>query len=304
MTALQTDLLKTILYYDIFHYPLKAEEIFSFLPSNSVTLDTIIRALNESVERDFILRSGEFYSVDQDIAALVTRRLEMQSFAERRWTIAYIVGGIIKRFPFVRACFITGTLAKHISSPDCDIDFFVVTEKNRLWICRTSLILFKKIFLLNSKKYFCLNYFVAEDALEIYDRNVFTATEIAHAKPLISSFHFNEFLSRNSWISSYFPNWNVRQMKLSRADDRSSLMRRLFEIPFLGRWADRLDTLLMEKMKYIWKQRYPELTDEKRDELFRVRKSVSKAHGPDFATKVMTLYKSKCLAYGIDDSGN
>ena len=104
----------------------------------------------------------------------------------------------IKRFPFVRAVFLSGELSKNISSDDGDIDFMIVTEKNRLWICRTLLTFFKKIFLFNQKKYLCINYFVDEEHLHLPKKNIFTATEIAHVKPLFNFILFQLTLIHES----------------------------------------------------------------------------------------------------------
>lgn len=300
MSTLQTDILRTVLYYDIFHYPLKADEIFLFLPSNSVTTEIVEHSIQKCVSEKFLFAFEEYFSVDPQIEDLVERRVSMEHYALKRWRIAHIFAHIILRFPFVRGCFITGTLSKHVSTPQCDIDYFVVTETNRLWIARTFLTLFKKIFLLNSKKYFCLNYFVTEDALEIRDRSVFTATEIAHAKPLINQYYFDGFIEQNAWIKSFFPNWQIEKMNLPSSHNGMSVLGRILEIPFGNRLGDKLDDFLMKKMKGIWKKRYPHLTNEKLDSLFRVRKSVSKAHGPDFETKVMNAYKQKCFDMNIE----
>ena len=54
------------------------------------------------------------------------------------------------------------------------------------------------------------------------------------------------------------------------------------------------------KMEKVWQRRYPELTDAKRDALFRVRKNVSKAHGPDFETRILNAYKHKCIEFGVE----
>src|SRR4029453_8923510 len=91
---------------------------------------------------------------------------------------------LIASFPYVRCVCISGSLSKKYFDDTTDIDFFVITKPGRLWVCRTFLILFKKLFLLNSKKYFCINYFIDSDNLEIPDQNIFTATELTTLIPM------------------------------------------------------------------------------------------------------------------------
>ena len=113
----------------------------------------------------------------------------------------------IAKFPYVKGVCLSGALSKGFYDDDGDFDFFIITKPNRLWIARTILVLYKKIFLLNSKKYFCVNYFISTDKLEISEQNLFTATEIATLIPLYGTDTFKEFLeAKNPWAAPYFPN--------------------------------------------------------------------------------------------------
>ena len=81
-------------------------------------------------------------------------------------------------FPFVRGVFLSGSISKGFMSESDDIDYFIITAPGRLWLTRTLLILFKKIFLFNSFRNFCLNYFIDSENLYIPEHNRYTATEI------------------------------------------------------------------------------------------------------------------------------
>jgi hypothetical protein len=52
ITALQQHVLRTILYYDVFNYPLRAEEVFQFLGTNSVVQQDVARALEPGSSYD------------------------------------------------------------------------------------------------------------------------------------------------------------------------------------------------------------------------------------------------------------
>lgn len=299
MTILQQDILKTLLYHQVFRYPMRAEEVFLYLPSNSITFEYFQRELDRAVDLRLLRKHQQYYSVDSHIEELVAGRVKKEIFARRRWKIARIVAHVIKRFPFVRGCFITGTLSKNVSTPDCDIDLFMVTLPNRLWIARTLLILFKKIFLFNSKKYFCVNYFVTEDALAIPEKNLFTAIEIATSKPLLEPKLHLQFLQRNDWISEYLPNWNIERAKLNDAMSNTSRFRTIFESILGWERINQLDNYLMRKWKTIWEHRYPEMSVDDRDFLFMVEKTRSKAHPPDSQNKILSNYTALCREYGL-----
>ena len=55
----------------------------------------------------------------------------------------------IAKFPYIECVSLSGALSKgYYDDDDGDFDFFIITKPNRLWIARTLLILYKKIFLL------------------------------------------------------------------------------------------------------------------------------------------------------------
>src|SRR2546430_6574247 len=88
-----------------------------------------------------------------------------------------------------------------------DIDFFIITSANRLWIARTCMHLFKKLtFLTGRQHWYCMNYYIDEEALNIEEHNIFTATELITLLPVCGNGTMQRFFQMNSWVSVYFPN--------------------------------------------------------------------------------------------------
>ncbi|MBI4546417.1 MAG: hypothetical protein HY707_00440 [Ignavibacteriae bacterium] len=283
---------RTLLYYEIFDHPLSKDELFYLFPQNSLKADRLYTTLNELTDRGSLITSHGYYSLlnGKDLAKI---RLEREHIARRRFIIAKLVAHIIKRFPFVRAIFISGDLSKGVANPKSDIDYVIVTAPNRLWICRTLLVLFKKVFLLNQKKYFCLNYYVDAENLTLDDHNYFTATEIAHLKPLYNLEFYLKYLDANTWIKNYFPNYQNSAFKLYEGNNRPSFIQKVLELFFFGSWVDTLDTFLMTSMIKIWKKRYPQYDNATRERIFRCSKHESRAFVGNFADKVLSLYQQK-----------
>jgi hypothetical protein len=293
------DIFRTLSYYDIFAYPLSAAEVHAFLPLRCATLADTEAALRTLVAEGRIHQHDGHYALRPDADAQLARRRAMERHAKRHWRIARVMAHVIKRFPFVSAVFVTGTLSKNIAAPELDIDYFVVTRPKRLWIARTALIAFKKLALLNSKKYFCLNYFVSEDALAIPDRNLFTAMEIVHAKAIYNTDMFHRFLTANRWLRELLPNWSLAAHPAVPCNNRHSLFPRVMETALRVLDLDALDDALMARWQQLWERRYPDLSASRRDELFRVRKTVSKAHGPDFQTRILAAFEARCALHGV-----
>jgi hypothetical protein len=296
---LQNEILKTLLYYDIWSYPLRAKELFTFLPVNSMTLEQFNELLKSEATGNTILEHDGFYFVKGKTPLVVSDRQRREAHAKRMWLMARLSMHIIKRFPFVRAVFISGDLSKNATHSKSDVDFFIITEPNRLWITRSLLILFKKVFLLNSKKFFCLNYFATTENLTLEEQNIFQATEVATLKPLFNSTLFFRYLEANRWIKQYFPNFDVSLIPLPKTSERGSKIQRLFEVPFSFFSATKLDEHLMIKMEKIWAKRYPVFDEETRRRIFKCTRSESRAYVGNFEEKILALYQQRLRDFGV-----
>ena len=299
------NILRTLLYYDIFSHPLKPEEIFIFLPKNSMPKSKVLGMIeNFSSEKEsaFAQKDGFVYVKPND--HYISVRISKENFSRRMWLAARIMTHVIKRFPFVRAVFITGSLSKNSSEKISDIDYMIITSRGRLWISRTLLILFKKIFLFNSYKYFCLNYFITEDNLEIPFKNVFTATEVAYIKATFNTDLMYDFVMANKWIKDYFPNYKFLDPYLHSAgfkvNNRRSVLQRLTEIFFRGRWGDKLDNYLLQKTSYYWNKKYSSLEENDRKLLFRTERNVSTTHPGDMQRTILRKYNERLMRFNLE----
>ncbi len=291
--GIKNDVIRTLLYYEIFDHPLRVSELYYLLPHNSLTRRDLQRSLESLQAEGTIAMGNGFVYLTKSGAPLGEIRLARERLAARRLRIARLMAHVIKRFPFVRAIFISGDLSKGVATPGSDIDYVIVTRPGRLWICRSLLILFKKIVLLNSRRYFCLNYFIDEDNLTLRERTYYTATEIAHLKPLFNYKLYLRYINSNGWITSYFPNYRNGGMATIRPAGRRSLLQKLFEMPFAGRWADRLDIYLMGMMRKVWRLRYPEIDPSTRDQIFLCSINESRAYIGNFSDRILGLYAAK-----------
>ena len=298
---LQQDILRVLLYFDIFEHPLRAEKIYRFLPSDSTSPAEIARACQSPPLAAFVGHKRGHFFIGAASASFTEERSRREQLAEHRWRIATFMAKMIRKFPFVRAVFVSGELSKGVASKKGDIDFVIVTRANHLWICRTFLILFKKVFLLNSKKYFCLNHFVAEDYLAFDRRNIYSAIEIATLKPLVNPTLFKEYMAANAWITRFLPNWRVDPNLSGCRAVKGSRLQRFFEPFFPTHLADELDNFLMSRWQKIWRRRYAFLDDEERERLYECRKYLSTAYGEDFLRKILDAYCLRLERFGLNE---
>lgn len=306
MDELRKNILKTLLYYDIFSHPLKCEEIFSFLPRNGIPAADVNEFLKKTAASDsapFAEKDGYFYIKPAE--ENVFKRIEKEIYSRKMWKRASLITHIIKRFPFVRAVLVTGSLSKNSSDNSSDLDFMLITKPGGLWIARTLLMTFKKIFLLNSYKFFCINYYITEDNLEITDKNIFTATEIATIKATFNSDLLKRFLKHNLWINEFFPNYVLCDPLLHtsgcRVNEKRSLLQMITEFLIPAGIAAILDKKLMYMTCNHWKKHYPHLTEQERSHMFRSTENVSKTHPGNMQKKILGLYNQKLTEHNLTD---
>ncbi len=301
---LRNSVLKALLYYDIFSHPLSADELFTFVPENSVSPKEFCAMLEKvSAEEGGPIGSGAgYYYIKPNIQNIKLRK-EKENISRKMWRMAGIVTHVIKRFPYVRCVLISGSLSKNSSNEASDIDFMIITGQNRLWISRTLLMLFKKIFLLNSYKYFCLNYYITSSHLEIEEKNIFTATEIATVKATYNTEMMRKFVNANMWIKEYFPNYVKFDPALHspgcKASERVSYLQKFIEFFFNGRFGDRLNKKFLKMTIKHWYKRYAHIDRKERNLMFKSTENISKAHPHNMQKQILDRYSDKLKEFRL-----
>jgi predicted nucleotidyltransferase len=207
-------------------------------------------ALQRLVAENQVFQFEEFYSLRDDYQ-LVMRRRKGNIAAKKLLDKAVQIAAFLSAFPFVRGVAVSGSLSKNFADEDSDIDFFIITEKNRLWLARTFMHLFKKLtFVFKKEHLFCMNYYVDEDGLEIKEKNIYTATELATLLPLRGISAFQQLYQHNQWSRKILPN---HSMKVAYTKEVSSpLFKKVIEWCFRNPLGNVLDHLLMKITASRW----------------------------------------------------
>ena len=202
--SIEGSILNILAYFDVFHYPLSPNEIKQFL-DQEVNGSALEKSLILLTEKKYIYKFFNFYSLHNDLL-LVEKRIAGNLRAEKLLAKAIKIGRLLYQFPFVRAIGISGSLSKQYADEKADIDFLVITKANRLWIARTIMHVFKKFtFLLGRQHFFCMNYYVDEDALILENRNIYSAIELKTLLPVCGQVAMNNFFVVNKWANDFFP---------------------------------------------------------------------------------------------------
>ena len=248
-------ILKVLAYFDIFQYPLTKEEIYIFL-EQQMHPDEVEAWLQQMTALQQIFKLGDFYSLHND-AALRERRMAGNAKARNMMPLAFRNASFLFRFPFVRGIGISGSLSKNFADQNSDIDFFIITSPNRLWIARTLMHLFKKItFLTGTYKGYCMNYYIDEEALCIEEQNIFTATELITLIPVCGNGALSRFFDSNEWTNAYFP--NTVPGKKALLVNRPSWLKQTMEWLLNNRLGNAIDNYFMRLTSKRWQQKEEE----------------------------------------------
>lgn len=281
-------IVRALLYFDIFSYPLTAAEVFQYSNCPNASGEDVAKKLQELVKKRIVHQFGPFYQIP-DSTFWVSRRLDANRRADRLLPVAKRMARLIGCFPFIRGVFVSGSLSKHSMRADSDIDFFLITEPGRLWFARTLLVIFKKIFLFNSRKYFCVNYFIDTKHLEIEEKNLFTATEIATLLPLYGREWYEAFYQANDWIRDFFPHFPKRSISETPPDKRN-FVKKTAEKIFGSPLCDRLDRGAMRFTIRFWRYKFRHFDEKTFDGALKSRQYVSKHHPLYFQQSVLEQY--------------
>ncbi len=287
-------LLKPLLYFSLFRYPLTEEEIFDF--SEIESKEQVKRELDSLVKDKIIFYIDGFYLCENNKSHII-RRLSGNKMAKDIHTKANKVSRFISKFPYVEGVGISGALSKGYHDEDGDIDFFIITSPNRLWIARTFLILYKKLFLLNSKKYFCVNYFISTNSLEIDEKNRFTATELVTLMPMYGNGSFHDFYKQNTWVHSFLPNKTISEGLVNMQTVKKPLLTRLTEKSLNNKLGDSIDSFFLKITYKKWKLKFNKLEKKNFNIALKSTKNVSKHHPLNFQRKVIERLNSKYEEY-------
>lgn len=284
-------ILHTLVYFEIFSYPLTATEVLEFCPEPDPGLDTLTEKLHSLSEQGLVFQLGEFYCT-KNRPEWATERMANNRRADRFLPLARRMGRFIARFPFVRSVCVSGSLSKHSMRPDSDVDFFIITHPERLWLARTFLVVFKKLFLFNSHKYFCVNYFIDTSHLEIEEKNLFTATETVTLLPLNGKEYYEAFCAANPWAWEHYPNYPGRPTA-DLSMHRPPLLKRVAETMFDGRLGAWLDLQCMRLTMRYWQKKFQKLDRDVFDVALKSRRYVSKHHPLHFQHKVLRRFEER-----------
>ncbi len=287
--------LRILLYFDLFQHPLLTEEIASYSEQGMHGLEEV-RMILKRLHMEGLIKSWNSYYFINHSEKIVQRRLEGEKHAMKALARATWFSGLMARFPFVRGISLSGSISKIYMDKQSDIDYFIVTSPGRMWVSRTLLVIFKKIFLFNSHKYFCINYFVTEESLPIPNRNLFSATEMAFLIPTYNLPLYRKLMQENEWYRDYYPQLALRDARWVSKKEKF-ILKPILEKLLSGKAGEKLDSFFFRLTLDHWKKKFKHFDPDTFDLRLRCRKNESKHHPLGYQEKVLAQYEKNLVEF-------
>lgn len=159
---------KTIVFFDLFDYPLTPYEIFNYLEQKFLLTD-IISALG-SLADIFENYDGFYFLVGR--AEIIKLRQARYNYAVRKLKIAKFFARIFSLLPYIKMVALVNVMGAHNMRDEGDIDFFIISSPGRLFLSRLFCAGLAKILNKRPTEYLkrdklCLSFYLSDDNLNL-----------------------------------------------------------------------------------------------------------------------------------------
>ncbi len=253
LTPLQRAIILTLLYSDLFDYPLTDAEVRRYLPADCPPSDAWDRALTPMIGQ-WVSRADDYFMMAGRESIVETRR-ERHAQGDRLWRWAERYAAWMGRVPFVRMVGVCGSLAAGNATADADVDLFIITAENRLWTVQVWAMTLRRLASCVGVRV-CPNYFLTLDSLRVEPRTLYTAREVAQVVPLYGVETYARFFASNPWVQRLLPNVGADDGRPQSAPPTSRLgATRVLEWGLAGRVGDLLERILYRMLLLYYPRR-------------------------------------------------
>jgi len=267
-----TSTLQTLVYADLFAFPLTKTELWQrLITPPQIPKSSWQKNLKKWAKQKKINYCQGYYFLPGGKKHIEKRRLQEKNWLPK-FELVKKAADFIAQVPSVWFIGLTGNLALGVAKKTDDLDLMIITASNALWLSRLKIYwLLKK----NGPKHqlfarkpgekkvsnkLCLNLFLdgSDLAIKSKQQNLFTAYQIAFLKPLVNKHQvYEQFLAANPWAKKFLPNAfkPSRRPKTKRntsEEPRLTSQEFLFPAKFLlGRWPRQRRGLLRGGTKQL-----------------------------------------------------
>ena len=237
---IENAIVETIAFFDLFSYPLTGFEIWKYLGVRC-ELSDVLEILEDITKTPPLIpplqggqvrsKNGFYFLAGRE--EIIRERMARYNYTDRKFKRAVLLARIFKSIPWIKMIAVGNIIGTHNLKKESDIDLFIITEENRVWLTRFFCILITKILGLrpkpeNMQDKICLSFFISEDAMNLEkfmltrEKDIYFIYWLAGLVPVYDKDGiYNKFIGANGWIKNYLPNWGAGEVNYRRDAGRS-----------------------------------------------------------------------------------
>jgi glycosyltransferase involved in cell wall biosynthesis len=297
-TPLEQAIMKTIVYADVFAFPLTVVELHRYLIGYYAHQNQLQTCLEQSdYLANYLQKQSGYISLRGRQTSGVERQHKLLS-TRRHWETATFWGKVLQNIPFLRAGLVTGGLAANNSGSGDDIDLLLITQAGRLWLCRAMVIGVVYLARLVGVE-LCPNYLLADnnEALTLTEQNLYTAREFANMRLIFGRDSYRRLLELNQWVEELLPNASQHletqepTLTKDRPGEFGKLLKGFGEWLLGGKLGDKLEK--WEQKRKIARLQKPEALET------RFTADICKGHYTGYGQETLKAFATRCTVLEI-----
>lgn len=253
-------IMKTIVFHDLFDFPLTIEEVQDLLYkyNKPLHIKELRATLNRLAEQGKLSYLKDYYVLAGRETIIETRKTR-KFIAEKFWARTKQYGQYMRAVPFVKMVAVCNNLAYDNPNEQSDIDLFIVVKPGRMWLSRFIITLILQFY--GVRRHgdkiagrFCLSFFVTSEKLrmnelELKPEDPYLAYWTKNLTPIFGETTYKLFKNLNSdWLSSYGLKFTDHQLRHLFVREKRA-MKRFGEWLFGGFVGDAFEKLLKKTLK-------------------------------------------------------
>jgi hypothetical protein len=295
-------IIETIIFFDLFDYPLTALEVWRNLyykvPVTEQQVEDILKS--EGLSHKIAHQADYYFLIGR--AELIKMREARHAFASTKFKRAKRMAYLFKFIPWIKMIAVSNLIGSYNLRESSDIDLFIVVQENRIWLTRFFTVLVTKLLGLRPKPNktqdtICLSFFVSEQALSLKNFLLFDDIYFTYWLAGLELIYemdstFVKVYQANSWLLEFLPNWVVGSKQFEfKAGQAWPKSYRLI-VDFLFGWMENIFKKLQFKMLA------PELKQLMNlDNRVVINDQVLKLHSNDRREEFSQRFKSRIKNY-------
>lgn len=219
-SSLALAIINTLRYFQQFNFPLTKNELYWRLPIK-VSKFQLDNQLQQLLAEKKIIQQQPYFTLAKASNSFA-KRFKRKTITQQKELEAVVFLNFAKKLPFIRGVAFTGSMASYNADARADLDFLIITAKNRLWLSRFLVLLFAiyhqrrpKLHQLVSNQW-DFNLWLEANSLAMPDnrQSLYEAYELLQLRWLVDKDNLaTGILQANRWLQKILPNCQLPKNK-------------------------------------------------------------------------------------------